>query len=479
MAQHRANGEAGARQVLRSLIGPVYAPTLFQAVGMTAILPVIPLIALSLGFPVPAAAAITMITGIVGVLGPIPLASVMTVVGERRAMIATGILVALTQIGSLLLINHALTTTPTSWHRVGFIAALVVSSLCREVWVIGRQAYLGTALPPQFRARGMTTFGGMMRIGQVIGPLLGAGVIALGNEAWVIGLDALAMLVATLLVTLCMLPSDSSPRGRVTVRQASGRLPVEPTPHDPRRTAGITMLQAGIGIVPLTMARIARPLVVPLLGALLGLSAEEISLIFAISALVEIAMFIPAGYLMDSFGRTAVVVPCLFFSGAGYLLLVALAGTVGDSSRAVAFWALVASAALIAFGNGFGSGSVQTLGLDLSPEHNRTRHLARWSTITGSGRLLAPGLVAAVTLVWPITAAGAVIGGLCWFGALWSLRLLPQVTPRPPRGPWADRSVHLDPPLARVRHGCHGQADDSERCGTREEPRQQRRPLEQ
>ena len=197
------------------------------------------------------------------------------------------------------------------------------------------------------------------------------------------------------------------------------------------------MLQAGIGIVPLTMARIARQLVVPLLGALLGLSAEEISLIFAISALVEIAMFVPAGYLMDSFGRTAVVVPCLFFSGAGYLLLVALAGTVGDSSRAVAFWALVASAALIAFGNGFGSGSVQTLGLDLSPEHNRTRHLARWSTITGSGRLLAPGLVAAVTLVWPITAAAAVIGGLCWFGALWSLRLLPQVTPRPPRGPWA------------------------------------------
>ena len=37
----------------------------------------------------------------------------------------------------------------------------------------------------------------------------------------------------------------------------------------------------------------------------------------------------------------------------------------------------------------------------------------------------------------------------------------------------------LDPPLARVRHGGHGHADDSERGGTREEPRQQRRPLEQ
>lgn len=427
---------ADANASLRHLIGPVYLPTLAQSVGMSATLPVIPLLALAVGFSVPAAAALTMISGIVGVLGPIPLGTLMTAVGERRTMLVTGVLVCLTQLGALALAVDALGGRESTWHRVGFVGALVASSLSREVWVIGRQAYLGTALPVSHRARGMTTFGGMMRIGQVVGPLLGAATIALGNEAWVFGLDAGAMAVASILVAVCMLPDERGQK-RSSVRRAVGRLPVEPSPHAPSRSAGLTMLLAGVGIVPLTMARIARPLIVPLLGAMLGLGAEEISLIFGVSALVEIAMFVPAGTLMDRFGRTAVLVPCLVFSGAGYLLLVALTSGLGGSSWGATFWALTLPAALIAFGNGFGAGSVQTLGLDLSPATQRTRHLARWSTITGTGRLLAPGLVALVTLAWPVTVAGAVIGVLCWGGALWCWRLLPQVTPRPPRGPWS------------------------------------------
>ena len=130
---------------------------------------------------------------LVGVVGPIPLGTLMTVVGERRAMIVTGIAVTVTQLGSLLLVEHARATGATPWHQGGFIAGLVVWALAHEVWIIGRQAYLGSALPPELRARGMSTFGGMMRIGLVVGPLLGAGIIALGNEGWVIGLDAAAM----------------------------------------------------------------------------------------------------------------------------------------------------------------------------------------------------------------------------------------------------------------------------------------------
>lgn len=190
------------------------------------------------------------------------------------------------------------------------------------------------------------------------------------------------------------------------------------------------MLLAGLATVPLTMSRISRPLILPLLGATLGLRGDEISLVFAMAAVVEIVMFVPAGTLMDRYGRTAVLVPCLLFSGAGYVLLAALTAALGDSSRAAAFWTLVAAATLVAFGNGFGAGIVMTLGVDLSPEEHRTRHLARWNTIHGTGRLLAPGLVALVTLAWPITAAGAIVGAICWAAALWSWRLIPQITPR-------------------------------------------------
>ena len=308
------------RTVLRSLVGPVYAPTFTQAVGLTATMPVIPLLALSLGFSVPAAAALTMITGLTGVLGPIPLGLAMTVVGERRAMIVTGIVVTATQIGALFLVSHGIETGPTLGHQIGFLATLLVSSICREVWVIGRQAYLGTHLPLEHRARGMSTFGGMMRIGQVVGPLLGAVIIALGHDAWVLGLDALAMAASTTLVVVFMLPGETA-GPRPTVRQAAGRLPVEPSPHAARRTAGVTMVKVGLAIIPIVMSRISRPLIIPLLGALLGLRGDDISLVFPIAAVVEIIMFVPAGTLMDRFGRTAVVVPCLVFSGAGYLLL--------------------------------------------------------------------------------------------------------------------------------------------------------------
>ena len=323
---------ASARLVLRSLIGPVYAPTLAQAVGMMATLPVIPLIALALGFSVPAAAALTLITGVVGVLGPIPLGALMTALGERRAMIVTGVAVTCTQIGTLVMVEHARITGPTHWHQAGLVASLVVSSLSREVWIIGRQAYLGTALPPELRARGMSTFGGMMRIGQVIGPLLGAGIIALGHEGWVIGLDAVAMAAATLMVALTMLPGEHAAK-RPTMRQAVGRIPVAPSPQAPDRTAGVTMVLAGFATVPLTMSRISRPLIFPLLGAMLGLRGDEISLIFAIAAVVELGMFVPAGTLMDRHGRAAVLVPCLIFSGAGYVLLVVL---VRDNPRGFA-----------------------------------------------------------------------------------------------------------------------------------------------
>ncbi len=426
------------RSVLRSLIGPVYAPTLSQSIGMTATLPVIPLIALALGFSVPGAATLTMIAGVVGVAGPIPMGALMTVVGERRAMIVTGIVVTLTQTATLLLVADAVNGDATTWHRLGLIASLVVSALAREVWIIGRQAYLGTRLPPHLRARGMSTFGGMMRIGQVLGPLLGAGVIAVGNEAWVLGLDAVAMAVATLLVALNMAPGDDAGI-RPTMRQAAGRLPAARSPNAPSLTAARAMLLTGLVTVPLAMSRFSRPLILPLMGAMLGLDGAEISLVFAVAAVIEIVMFVPAGTLMDRYGRTAVLVPCLALSGGGYVLLASLASPGGDMSRDAALGVLVATAALVALGNGFGAGIVMTLGIDLSPEEHRTRHLARWTSVNGTGQLLAPGLVAVVTLAWPITVAGAVVGALCWGAAVWAWRFIPVVTPAPPRGPFARR----------------------------------------
>lgn len=417
----------GTGEIMRRLIAPVYLPTLLSAAGMTAIMPVIPLIALRLGFSVSAAAALTMISGFIGVVGPIPIGSLMVRWGERATMVTTGLGLMLTNGVGWWLVSGAASLSPGQ-ARAGFVGVLLMMGLTSQVWMLGRQSYLGSAVPPAHRARAMSTFGGMMRIGGVIGPAAGAVVMAGDHLARVYLLDIGLMGVATGLVAFAMAPGE----GRA--RAARGQAPVvldrrEPSPYAPGRPALATMLLTSLGIVPLTIARMARPVILPLLGAGLGLPATTIATIFAVAAVVDIAMFAPAGWLMDRRGRAAVAVPCLLVMGAGYVLLAALAPLAQRLSPTGVAVGLGLLAVLIALGNGFGAGIVMTIGLDLSPEHGRTGHLARWNTLLGVGRLGAPALVSAVTLVAPVAAAGMVVGVLCLAGGAWLARWLPQVTP--------------------------------------------------
>lgn len=417
-----------AREALAALVWPVYVPSVLHSIGSTAILPVVPLLALRLGYGVSAAALLTVVMGIIGVIGPIPVGAVMQRLGERPALVATGALLALTNLGGWWMIEHA--TRPATADRIGFVVILAMMALTQQVWALGRQSYLGSTLPARFRARGMSTFGGMMRIGQIIGPALGALVISAGHLAWVYLLDLVTITAATLLVACCMVPGET--RGNVGEAQAGAERirPGEPSPFAPGRPALSTMLLASLGVTPLVVGRFARQTIIPLAGVAWGVSEAQISLVFAVAAAVEIIVFAPAGVIMDRYGRAAVAVPCLLVMGVGYLGLGLATPWLEHADAHVAALALGAAACLMAVGNGMGSGIVMTLGVDFSPEHARTRHLARWQTIQGLGRLVAPVLVSAVTLVAPVSAAGAVTGLACLAGGCWLWTFLPGATPR-------------------------------------------------
>ncbi|MGO2312255.1 MAG: MFS transporter, partial [Brachybacterium tyrofermentans] len=180
---------------------------------------------------------------------------------------------------------------------------------------------------------------------------------------------------------------------------------------------------------PVMMARVNRPVIVPLLGASLGLDSVWISLVFGVCAALEILLVIPAGTLMDRYGRAAVAVPCALLMGAGFILLAILGTTLAGQGTTLAVVALLVPSLLIGLGNGMGAGIVMTLGIDVSPVHDRTRYLAWWNTMLGSGRLAAPLVVTAIALVAPIALAGAATGALCLAGGAWLARTLPRVTP--------------------------------------------------
>lgn len=431
-----ADGENFATLV-RQLALPVYLPTLVQSSGFTAMAPVLPLIALDLGFSVPAAAALGLITGVLGVIGPVPAGRVITWLGERLAMVITGLLVTLALVGGYLIIHDATVGGAGSAHRYGLVLVLVCVGLGMQVWVLGRQSYVGAAVHPRMRARAMSTFGGMYRIGQVIGPALGAVAAVAGEIGAVFLLSAGLMAVATLMVTFFLVPRARAAHSGAGTTEPPTRAVVE-APDAPwwRDRGTINMAKVAMGTAPLQMARVVRPTILPLVGASLGLNAETISAIFAVAAFVEILLFLPAGSYMDKFGRTAVMVPCLMMLGLGYVVIATLALTIGGNSPAMAMVTVGGGALALALGNGLGAGIVMTLGLDLTPEQDRARHLARWMTMNGVGPLAGPLLISVISVFAPVALAGAALGALCLAGGGWMLKTLPALTPNPPAGPF-------------------------------------------
>ncbi len=416
---------------LRSLIVPVYVPTALEFAGEAAFLPILPMIALRLGFSVPESAALGLISGILSVVGTVAVGRLMMRIGERVTILAAGALLIVVNAALAALVAHGLNAGAGPQHRLGLIVALVLISACIIVWSLGRQAYLGTYLPASIRARGMTTLGGAMRVGQICGPLLSTFVLWLGSPAWVFLLYSLLMVAASYCVWARMLDGDEG--GAAPSESSDGDEHSEPATVTGALGRTLTfrdMMTVAAGVIPLGMARVNRPLIVPLMAAAMGLDETAVALVFGISAIIEITLFYPAGVIMDRWGRRAAIVPCMLILGVGFALAGPFAlGGLGIDAGASAFWALLGTSIVMAVGNGLGSGVMMTLGVDMSNSATRTTDLARWNTLMGAGRLAAPLVVTAVTAVLPVGWAALAMAVALSSGGAWLWRVLPKYAP--------------------------------------------------
>ena len=169
------------------------------------------------------------------------------------------------------------------------------------------------------------------------------------------------------------------------------------------RTRSGVLAAAGAGQLMAQCIRAARSAIVPLYGAdVVGLGVEAVGWVVSASALVDMLMFVPAGRIMDRFGRKHAIVPSFLLQGIG-MALIPLTGS---------FVGLLLVGGLIGIGNGLGSGSMMTLGADLAPREALGEFLGLWRLIgdTGfmAGPLLVGGVAAAVSLPLSAVLAGAV-----------------------------------------------------------------------
>ena len=160
---------------------PAFGPSLLFGLGEGAILPIVPLTARGLGASVPMAALVIALISLGSLLNNIP-ASVITIRwGERWAIVAAGLWSAL-----------GMALCMWTSHLGLFGAGCFMVGMSQAVYNLARQSYMTEAVPIEYRARALSTLGGVMRIGMFAGPFLAAGAVHLFglSAAYAIGIVA-------------------------------------------------------------------------------------------------------------------------------------------------------------------------------------------------------------------------------------------------------------------------------------------------
>ena len=373
---------------LRRIAVPAFGPSLFFGIGEGAILPIIPLMARELGASVPLAALIVGLIGIGSLCNNIPASLITVRWGERWAIVGAGLWSAL---GMALCVFTS--------HLPLFAAGCFMVGMSQAVYQLARQSYMTEAVPIAYRARALSTLGGVMRIGMFIGPLLGASMVhAFGLEA-AFGIGIVAMAVASAIGA--RMP-DLEPPAPVPGQVPPASTTIASTLRNHRHI----FLTLGIGVVLVSVVRSSRQVVIPLWADHLALAPAVASLIYGLAGAIDMLVFYPAGKLMDHKGRRWVAIPSMVIMGTAFVLMPLTTG----------FTTLLLAALAIGFGNGIGSGMIMTLGADHSPRHGRAHFLGVWRLMSDLGSSCGPALLSFLAGSLSL-AVGIATNGLIAFAA--------------------------------------------------------------
>jgi MFS family permease len=376
---------------LRSIAVPAFGPSLLFGIGEGAILPIIALSVRDLGGSVALAALVVTLIGIGSLVSNLPASILTTRYGERWAIVGAGVWCALAMAICMLV--------P---HLAAFALGVFMIGMAAAVFGLARQSYLTEAVPFHYRARALSTLGGVMRIGLFIGPFLGAAVIPFAGLAGAYGVGVVALVLsAALAVGMPDLPGERRAIALAAASDAADAAARPPTIRAISISHAQIFLTVGIGALLVSAVRASRQAVVPLWADHIGLDAATTSLIYGLAGGIDMLVFYPAGKVMDRKGRTWVAVPSMLCMGVA-LLAMPLTHSAGT---------LLIAALMIGVGNGIGSGMIMTLGADYSPAIGRAHFLGVWRLMADLGSTGGPALLSAATVLFSL-AAGIFCTGL-------------------------------------------------------------------
>ncbi|WGT46331.1 MFS transporter [Tessaracoccus lacteus] len=384
--------------MFRQILWPVLIPSLLFAVSMGALTPVLVLAALGVGASESFAAILVGLMGAVSLCLAVPAGIMIDRLGDTRAMYAA-------TIASVFLFGAIVVAL--AWHSAAslalYTAGLMLLAPISDVWNLARQAVVAETVAPADLGRAMTSLGGCMRVGTLVGPIASAGLLYLFPMWSVFVFSACCGIAAIVVLSLPVARTleERTPRPRPAADGHRPRLEVAWTP----------VVLAGVSISTLAVARAIQPVSVQLWGVQIGLHESAISLLIALGAALELILMFPGGYLKDRLGRSAVLLACLGAFAVGFTVMVLAPSLTG----------LIAAIVVMAVGNGLGAGVNMTIGADLSPAVGRARFLGIWALFTNTGKLGGPSLFSLAILLSSLSAGILTSAALAAFGAVWIL----------------------------------------------------------
>lgn len=424
--------DPGTRAILWRFAPIIYGPTVLFGLGEGALLPLLPVIAQSLGASVPQAALVASAIVIARMIGNLPAGWLVARIGERWTMGIAGAAALAGVLGVIL--------APT-------VAVLTVSvfgiGLCASAFGLARHAFMTTRVPLAYRARSLSVLGGSFRLGMFAGPFVAVTLLAVtGDElaaAWFFGACLLGLILLVLLGTdpeeqlaregmAPWTPPAEQVRNDIaddTGESTTGSIPAAER-HGVFRTMwrfrGV-LLRLGLSTATLSAIRQARMYLLPLWGVSIGLDATTISLVVGITGALEFALFYTSGQIMDRWGRLWAAMPSMVLMSSAFLVL-AFTHDLADAAT----W-FTAAAIVIGIGNGLSSGILMTLGADIAPPDDPAPFLGSWRLITDAGGASAPLIVSILSAASTLSVATGVIGAIGLLGAVGFAVHVPRYAP--------------------------------------------------
>ncbi|PZQ91915.1 MAG: MFS transporter [Leifsonia xyli] len=396
----------------RQVVVAAFLPTVLFSIGEGAIIPIIPVVASSLGASLAVAGLISAMIVVGELLGDIPAGALVARIGERTAMIGASVLSIVGVLVSVL--------APNPW-LLGL--GILIIGVATAVFALARHAFMTSFVPPAYRARALSTLGGTFRLGYLIGPFITAAVIqATGSAANAFWIHLVACLAAVVVLVVLHDPADVVTRrpGPAARQAAAAERGLFRTIHANRRV----LVTLGSGSALVAALRASRAVILPLWAVSIGVDEVTTSVIIGAAAALDFALFYAGGWIMDRFGRLWTAVPSMIGLGVSHLLL-AFSHELPD---AVVWFAMVAG--LLSLSNGIGAGILMTLGADLADPAHPAPFLGAWRFTNDSGAAVAPLLIAGVTAAVSLPVAAGVMGVLGLLGAVQLRIFVPRYSTR-------------------------------------------------